>query len=130
MSVSVKKTDDGYEITIKGKTVTLPSDSKESEIPNEMMKIGTDKKRLEIDAHSNEIVLVEDGEEEVIVPDEGDDEERMELVSALSTAWANRDDQDGSSRRRSRVNRKTRRSKGKRRNTKRSKLRKLSSRRR
>jgi len=130
MSVSVKKTDDGYDVTINGKTITLPLNSEESEIPNEVMKIGTDKTRLEIDAHSNEIVFVEDGEEEVIVPDDGDDEKRMELVSELTTAWANRDDQDGSSRRRSRLNRKTRRSKGKRRNTKRSKLRKLSSRRR
>jgi hypothetical protein len=129
MSASVTKTSAGYEVTIKDKTITLPSDSKMSEIPNEVMKIGTDKKRLEIDPYANTIVLVEDGQEEVIVPDEGDDEERADLVMALSNAWAE-SDQEGSSRRRSRVNRKTRRSKGKRGNTKRRKLRKLSSRRR
>ena len=124
----MKKTSAGYEVTIKERTITLPSGSKASEIPNEKSMYGTDSKRLEIDPYANTIVLVEGGEEEVIVPDEGDDEERADLVMALSTAWADPEETGG--RRRSRVNRKTRRSKGKRGNTKRSKLRKLSSRRR
>lgn len=121
MDVSVKKTTAGYDVAVNGQTITLPSDSKMSEIPNVKMKIGTDKVRLEIDAHSNEIRAVENGKSRVIVPDDEEaDEERAELVSKLTSAWQERDARGGSSRRKnSRVNRKTRRSKGKRRYTKR-----------
>ena len=130
MDASVKKTSNGYEVTIKGRTVTLPLESKATEIANEVSMLGTPEKHLEIDPYANTITLVEEGKEsEVIVPDEGDDEDRLNLVSKVMAEWA--ESQTGGRRRsRSRLNRKTRRAKRNGRNTKHRKLRNLASRRR
>jgi hypothetical protein len=122
MNVTVSKTSQGYDVTLNGRTVTLPLDMKKTEDKSRgVMIFGNDSKRLEVNAYSNEIALVENGTRDVLVPDDEDtDDERDALVGQFMTALA--EAQSGSSRRRSRrsrVNRKTRRSKGKRRQTKR-----------
>ncbi len=130
MDVLVQKIGGVYEVTIKGRTITLPLESKATEIPNEVSMLGTSEKYLEIDPFANTITLVEEGKEpEAIVPDEGEDEDRLKLVTELMAEWA--EAQIGGRRRnRSRLNRKAGRTKRNRRNTKRSKLRNLSTRRR
>jgi hypothetical protein len=131
MEVSVTKTTTGYDVTIGEKTVTLPLDSEMKTLKKRGIKIGVTGNWLEIDTYANEIDhTTTEGEpaESILSEDDADDEEREDIVLKLTAAWtARNEEQDGG---RSRVNRKTRRSKGKRGNTKRSKLRKLASRRR
>lgn len=132
MDASVTKTADGYEVTIAGKTISLPSGSKAGEKKNESATYGTAAKYIAVDVGSNAVRLVENGETvEDIVPDNDDttDEDREDLAMKLSSAWAEAQSMGGR-RRRSRLNRKTRRSKGNRRNPKHRKLRKLATRRR
>ena len=127
MEVSVTKTDAGYMVKIGETTVTLPLDSKDREDRKRRVRVlGTETMRLEIDPYSNEIDVVKSKDnpsESIVSEDDADDETREKVVSDLSSAWADRDkvdsDPEGGRRRRSRVNRKTRRSKGKRRQTKR-----------
>ncbi len=126
MATSVKKSGTEYEVTINGKTIMLPDMDARQE--DDAMIIGPNKKHLEIDTYANTIVLVENEKRTDIVPDEGDDQERMNLVSDFTNKWDQRHDQDAG--RRSRLNRKTRRSKRNRRHTKHRKLRKLATRRR
>ncbi len=130
MEVSITKTDSGYDIKIGEKKITLPLDSKMTKMKYGVA-IGVPTKRLEIETYANEIDLVkgkDEPSESILSEDDADDEERDKIVLDLTLAWASRDEeQDGG---RSRLNRKTRRSKGKRRNTKRTKFRNLSSRRR
>lgn len=127
MEVSVITSDTGYIITLGDKTITLPLDSTDKEDRKRHVRIlGTETMRLEISPRSNEIDLVKsknDPGESVLSEDDADDEERERIVMELSNAWANRhkgdSDPEGGRRRRSRVNRKTRRSQRKRRHTKR-----------
>lgn len=137
MQVSVTKTATGYTVQIGDKSVTLPLDSNHTEDRKRGVSLyGTDSMRLEINPYSNEIDFVkgkDEPSESILSEDDADDEEREKVVSDLSSAWADRDKADSDpegGRRRSRVNRKTRRSKGKRRNTKRRQFRNLTSRRR
>lgn len=125
MEVSVTKTPTGYTIQIGERTITLPLASKMTGTKFGIA-IGVPGKRLEIETYANEIDLVRgkgEPSESILSEDDADDETRETVVLELTSAWS---DQAGSSR----VNRKTRRSKGKRRNTKRQKLRNLTSRRR
>jgi hypothetical protein len=125
MEVSVTKTPTGYTIQIGERTVTLPLASKMT-TTSSGIAFGVPSKRLEVETYANEIDLVKgkgEPSESILSEDDADDETREAVVLDLTTALS---DQAGSSR----VNRKTRRSKGKRRNTKRNKLRKLTSRRR
>lgn len=127
MEVSVTKTGSGYDVKIGEKTVTLPLDSKMTKMKYGVA-IGVPTKRLEVETYANEIDLVRgkgEPSESILSEDDANDEEREKVVLDLTMAWEQRE-QNGSSR----VNRKTRRSKGKRGNTKRRKFRKLSSRRR
>ncbi len=127
MEVSVTKTGSGYDVKIGEKTVTLPLDSKMTKMKYGVA-IGVPTKRLEVETYANEIDLVRgkgEPSESILSEDDANDESREKVVLDLTSAWEQRE-QNGSSR----VNRKTRRSKGKRGNTKRSKFRKLSSRRR
>ncbi len=131
MEVSVTKTTSGYNVKIGDKTVTLPLDSEMKKLKNRGIKIGVSGNWLEIDTYANEIdhtTAEGDPAQSILSEDDANDEQREDIVLKLTAAWSARDEeQDGG---RSRVNRKTRRSKGKRGNTKRAKLRNLSSRRR
>jgi hypothetical protein len=128
MEVSITKTESGYDVKIGEKTVALPLDSKMTKMKYGVA-IGVPTKRLEVETYANEIDLVKgkgEPSESILSEDDAGDEEREKVVLDLTMAWSSRDDQGGSSR----VNRKTRRSKGKRGTTKRRKFRNLSSRRR
>ncbi len=126
MAASVKKTDTGYDIVIKGETITLPIGSTSFEKKG-LMIIGTDKKQLQLDPNGFEIQLFEEGKEPNRIVVEGGDEKSEEIYDAIVTGW---DTAQSGARRRSRLNRKTRRSKRNGRHTKHRKLRKLSTRRR
>lgn len=123
MDVSVTKTSAGeYDVKIGTRSFTLPADSDSWEAVNDYMAIGNDKKQL-VFTMPNYGATLEDAEAEgpeVILEDDDDkQEENMDVAMQVVTAFTEAKQSKGGRRKRSRVNRKTRRSKGKRRYTKR-----------
>lgn len=115
MQVSVEKQADGYMVRIGDKHMLLPLDSKARQTMKkgeEVTRIGSTTKYLEIDPYSNEIDLVktpDEPSESILSEDDADDEARETIVSNLTDAWANRNNTDGGRRSRGKGKRKTRR---------------------
>lgn len=116
----VKTSEGGYDVTLNGKTVSLPPGSGLRTVRNGHTGYGTETTYIEV-VPGGDVNFVDGPTEERLA----DGEEGLDLAEQLSIAWS-----DTGGRRRSRLNRKARRTKRNRRNTKRSKLRKLSTRRR
>jgi transposase len=129
MDVSVTNLgDDGYEVKIGEKRITLPKESKASDEPNAYTMYGTADKYIRVDVGSNAMYLIENGNEDEIVPDDDEHyDEREAIAGELSEKWSKAITKVKGG---SRLNRKAKRTKRNRRNLKRSKLRKLTTRRR
>ncbi len=128
--------DGEYKVSLNGHTITLPRESMHSTIPQDKTKFGTDTLRVEVyeDDKTFHLVKVDENGKEtsetLVGTTDGSKSARFELLMKFGHAFDNAEATLEGGRRRSRVNRKTRRSKGKRRNTKRTKFRNLASRRR
>lgn len=133
MNVSVTKTSTGeYDVKIGDKSFTLPADSESWEVPHEYIAAGTNEKQLVFEMPNYGATLDVQGAEgpDRILQNEKDDRKSNVAIARQFFAAFGEASGYGSRGGRSRVNRKTRRSKGKGRNPKRGKFRNLTSRRR
>ena len=88
--MSVKKTSAGYEVTIKGETISLPPDSKMTESRRDAtLRYGTPNKYLEF-IQGGEVYLVNMGDRRMLA----EEDEGVDISENFTIAWSDPEEED------------------------------------